>query len=828
MRFWVFVIGAMTALLLVLGVAQTHHADVPVWLTNPWGLFFLTAVSVLALALMCRKRAWHYRLLWTVFVFLGWVFFGVRAYEVYDRTHAKLIDAPVQVTATVQIFELSDSIYNPALGEPYRQKATLTDIRPVVAVAGASVPNPFYDPKKDSALVDLAKTSKPLPSSLDVLLTAYPHRPTKRQPDDPLAVLQALPVGTQARMTLLLTPPERSAVRTPSAFDEYRWLLTRHIHAKAQVLGVEDVAVMHSQGASKLSLGVQKLRERYRQAFYEKWQSADIQTGQALAVTLSLLTGDRALIDTQTKGLYQYAGISHLLAISGAHVLFLAVLLASLVVGVVNRFAPSVYRFLARWQLRFFVMTAAALMYAYFTGFDVPAVRTVYMLMVVGLARWLLLPWSGFRLLSLTALVMAYLDPYVLWQAGFWLSFVAVAVLLFYENTDKSQTQISWRSLGMGVKRGAVLQCYVFLAMLPISLLLFGQVSWLGLFVNLFAVGLFGWVIVPMNLLAGVLYGVFPALAWHLWQAVTAILFWLSAGLGSLRLVLGEHWLFLPMSVAGIILLFLVIFLLNGRLLPRYWAALPVLAFLLVTLFPPQKITDTDALRLAKLDSHDKQNLWLLFSEGDKHWLFLDRRGEKETGDEHYATELTQQLARHGVTYVAGVLILGDDETLAKTAGRLSLAMPVGQLVWSGVAGRRYGRLTTATCGAYQSVAQTGAVVLTGYGEIDDTAMHRCSVGIWADVPLVLSGFMADTVDEGAMDAKPSDDKTVLTLPRTAVVIDGAKDSRLWQLYTLLCQSMGMPNQADLWLMHHQGKTRAEDRAVFGSPVVMFASQVDK
>lgn len=110
MRFWVFVIGAMTALLLVLGVAQTHHADVPVWLTNPWGLFFLTAVSVLALALMCRKRAWYYRLLWTVFVFLGWVFFGVRAYEVYDRTHVKLIDAPMQVTATVQIFELSDSI----------------------------------------------------------------------------------------------------------------------------------------------------------------------------------------------------------------------------------------------------------------------------------------------------------------------------------------------------------------------------------------------------------------------------------------------------------------------------------------------------------------------------------------------------------------------------------------------------------------------------------------------------------------------------------------------------------------------------------------------
>ncbi|MDO4427707.1 MAG: ComEC/Rec2 family competence protein [Moraxella sp.] len=828
MRFWLFVIGAVAVMLSVLGVAQTYHADVPAWLKNPWGLFFLTAVSVLALAVTSRKYIWYYRLLWAVFVFLGWVFFGVRAYEVHDRTYAKLIDAPVQVTATVRIDELSDSIYNPALGESYRQKATLTDIRPVVAVAGASLPNPFYDPKKDSALLELAQVDKPLPSSLEVLLTAYPHKPTQRQPDDPLAALKELSVGSEARMTLLLTPPERSAVRTPSAFDEYRWLLTRHIHAKAQVLNVENVTTMSVQGLSKLPLGVQKLRERYRETFYEKWQSADIQTGQALAVTLSLLTGDRALIDGQTKALYQYGGISHLLAISGAHVLFLAVLLTSLVVRVVNRFAPLVYCFLARWQLRFLVMTAAALMYAYFTGFDVPAVRTVYMLAVVGLARWLLVPWSGLRSLSLTALVLAYLDPYVLWQAGFWLSFVAVAVLLFYENTDKSQTQNFWQSLKVNLRHGAMLQFYVFLSMLPISLLLFGQVSWLGLVVNLFAVGLFGWVVVPMNLLAGVLYGISPALAWWIWQKVAAVLFWLSAALGDLRLVLGEHWLFLPMSVAGIILLFLPILLLKGRLLPRYWAVLPVCAFWLVVVFPSKNIVhDADALQLTKLHSHDKQNLWLLFSKGDRHWLFLDRRSKKETGDEGYATELAQQLVHHGVTYVAGVLILGDDETLAKTAGRLSLAMPVGRLVWSGAAGQRYGRLTAARCGADQSVTQTEAVILTGYGEIDDVAMHRCSVGIWADVPLVLSGFAADTPDEGVI-AQPKDSKAVLTLPRTAVVIDGAQDNRLWQVYALLCQSKGLPAQADLWLMHHQGKTRAEDRAVFGSPAVMFASQGDK
>src|SRR5690606_32398164 len=81
-------------------------------------------------------------------------------------------------------------------------------------------------------------------------------------------------------------------------------------------------------------------------------------------------------------------------------------------------------------------MMSASFIYALFTGFDVPAARTAWMLLAIGLIRLTLLPISTMRILLALAVLMAWLDPYVLWQAGYWLSFIAVALLLKYEDSS--------------------------------------------------------------------------------------------------------------------------------------------------------------------------------------------------------------------------------------------------------------------------------------------------------------------------------------------------------------------------------------------------------
>lgn len=149
---------------------------------------------------------------------------------------------------------------------------------------------------------------------MNVLLSASPRH---HQNNPALAQLNNLIPNTAAKLTLLIEPI--STQKSASGFDSNVWLRTRDIHATARVLSVDQI---ESADDHHISTRLQGLRQRLRAHFYEDWHDYDISNQQARAVTLSLLTGDRSLISRQTKDLYQLAGISHLLAISGMHVLF--------------------------------------------------------------------------------------------------------------------------------------------------------------------------------------------------------------------------------------------------------------------------------------------------------------------------------------------------------------------------------------------------------------------------------------------------------------------------------------------------------------------------
>ena len=79
-----------------------------------------------------------------------------------------------------------------------------------------------------------------------------------------------------------------------------------------------------------------------------------------------------------------------------------------------NQLCPALYRYIPRWQVRWWTMIGAAFIYALFTGFDVPAARTAWMLLAIGLVRVTLLPISTMRVLLALAILMAWYDPYVL------------------------------------------------------------------------------------------------------------------------------------------------------------------------------------------------------------------------------------------------------------------------------------------------------------------------------------------------------------------------------------------------------------------------------
>ena len=551
---------------------------------------------------------------------------ALQALVAHQQAETTKITDSIRVQALVRIEGISDSVYDASTDSGYRQVAVVTHLMPLVAEL---TPQDLANSTSDYSKEENNSLSKSYNESSDknlnnhieyrVLLNADPKNTSN---NDSFSNLNDLQPGDELFMSLALVPlsTSKQAISNPSGFDGYRWLRGRHIDGVANILAVSPLTVSKSnndealQQASTSDSYFQRFRTRIdigrwqlRDHFYRDWPAQTTAEQQARAVTLSLLTGDRSLINRDTKDLYQLAGISHLLAISGTHVLFLAIVLGGAVVLLFNRLCPVVYRYMPRWQVRWWVMIGAAFIYALFTGFDVPAARTAWMLLAIGLVRLTLLPISTMRVLLALAVLMAWQDPYVLWQAGYWLSFIAVALLLKYEDTSYQHTtealrssydehrskgdRVLYHALRAG-RRMFKLQFWLFLTLLPITLLLFGKASLWGLIVNLFAIGLFGWVIVPLNLLAGLFYLLSPTIADSIWSLVSAIVGNLHELIGWLTSLpaLTDAWLYTPVNMAILlmVLLSIVPWLLPRGLLSR-WLALPPLTLLMMTVYANQQ-----------------------------------------------------------------------------------------------------------------------------------------------------------------------------------------------------------------------------------------------
>jgi hypothetical protein len=110
-----------------------------------------------------------------------------------------------------------------------------------------------------------------------------------------------------------------------------------------------------------------------------------------------------------------------------------------------------------------------AVLYAVFSGWGIPAQRTIWMLCLVTVLaasgrRW---PWPQVWLAACAVVVL--LDPWALGQAGFWLSFVAVGVL-FATDVGAHQHSAS-ASLAQRVWRLCREQWVLTLCLAPLTLL---------------------------------------------------------------------------------------------------------------------------------------------------------------------------------------------------------------------------------------------------------------------------------------------------------------------------------------------------------------------
>src|SRR3990167_7599938 len=138
------------------------------------------------------------------------------------------------------------------------------------------------------------------------------------------------------------------------------------------------------------------------------------------------------------------------------------------------------------------VLVATA--YWLLAGWGVPAQRTVCMMAVWALLRIGGRPWPWPPVWLAAAVVVTVMDPWAFCQAGFWLSFVAVGVLMSSGTALESATpgDESWRARGSSMARSLVhTQWLTTLSLTPLAAVFFQQVSVVGFAANLLAIPVF-------------------------------------------------------------------------------------------------------------------------------------------------------------------------------------------------------------------------------------------------------------------------------------------------------------------------------------------------
>jgi competence protein ComEC len=331
------------------------------------------------------------------------------------------------------------------------------------------------------------------------------------------------------RWRLVATLKRPHGLLNPGGFDLERWMFTQGLNGSATVQA-SQLAPQRLQAAPWYALD--RWREAVREALHRR-----VDNPRTAAVLAALTVGDQSAISAADWAAFRDTGVAHLVSVSGLHVTQFAWLTQCLVVWLWRR-CPRAVTLCAASVAGCWLGVAAAAAYAAFAGWGVPSQRTVWMLVVAAVLRHRATSWPAPLVLLAAASVVVWPAPWALLEAGFWLSFVAVAVLVLMGSgegagpdafgsagakarsarpalaarpPDPQPLGAGWALLGRllgtwSTARAALrallhTQLWATLGLAPLSLVFFGQFSGVGLVANALSIPWVSLVLTPLALL---------------------------------------------------------------------------------------------------------------------------------------------------------------------------------------------------------------------------------------------------------------------------------------------------------------------------------------
>lgn len=454
--------------------------------------------------------------------------------------------------------------------------------------------------------------------------------------------------GERWRLLVRLKPPR--GFSNPGGFDYEGWLFRHGIGATGYV--------RPAQSNQRLSPGSWRYAVLRLRAGLNERLSELLGASPMAGIVTALAVGERGQMDAEQWSVLRMTGTNHLMAISGLHIGLAAALGIFLTRGLWS-LSPWLMNRCTAVDLG---MAGGMLLggcYALLAGLSVPTQRALIMLSVMASIVWSRRHVPPHNSLAVALFVVLVFDPFAPLATGFWMSFAAVAAILWAIQGRPRPSRRTTELLRV--------QFAVCLGLSPFVVAFFGGVSLVAPLVNLIVVPIFSLLVIPAILLSIILLFVLPSvgeflLTWvghslqGIWIGLDAVAGWRLAHL-DLNVPLPLTLLALP----GCALL----------LAPRgFPGRLLGLGFLVPMLLWRQEPIAQGAYELTVLDVG--QGLAAVIRTRS-HVLVYDTGPSFRSGTDTGALVVVPHLLHHGIRHVDRlVLSHGDDDHSGGAASLLS------------------------------------------------------------------------------------------------------------------------------------------------------------
>jgi competence protein ComEC len=284
---------------------------------------------------------------------------------------------------------------------------------------------------------------------------------------------------TNQRYKLQVRLKRTHGLRNPNTFDQERWFFQNRIHTQGNI-----------KTGELLENGFD-LRFQIYQTLKEKMQNFP-----RSGILMALVLGETKGISQQEWKALKNTGTIHLISVSGTHLSMIAFSISSLMI-ILMRIIGGKWLLTLKAQVAVVILSFLVIaIYAWLAGFSIPTQRSLIMIGGIFLSIILSKRFASSYILSIALFLVLLFDPLAVLSIGFWLSFIAITILLYtpHKKTTYSnqmfQLESSW---------------VVFIVLIPPLLLLFGQVSLLSVISNMMVISLFSIFIMPFLFLGAVL-----------------------------------------------------------------------------------------------------------------------------------------------------------------------------------------------------------------------------------------------------------------------------------------------------------------------------------